>query len=429
MTIALLITTLGFVILVSVQEAKSPPLIYGGLYAGVMVALYFVVRLWLPHSDAILLPIVTLLTGVGLLMIYRLTYGAPVAENLAITQAVWILVGSGVFVFVVLFFRDYHKLFAYKYLLALVAFGLIAATFTPLGYEVNGARLWVQIGPVNFQPSEFARILLIVFFAGYLAEKRDLLAATSRSFMGVQLPALKYFGPIALVWALSLGLLIFEKDLGSSLLFFAVPLLMLYAATGRVAYVILGTFLFASGSLVTFRFFSHVKVRIQSWINPWSDPDGAGFQITQSIFNIADGGLTGTGLGRGFSQSIPNVQTDFIFSTAASELGFLGATTLLLAFLLFAYRGTKIALLAEDDASKLLAFGLTIVFAMQTLIIVGGVTKAIPLTGLTLPFVSYGGSSVVGNFILTALLLVVSERAGKRFIEDEKKAGYREEVA
>jgi peptidoglycan glycosyltransferase len=231
------------------------------------------------------------------------------------------------------------------------------------------------------------------------------------------------------VWALSLGLLIFEKDLGSSLLFFTVPLLMLYAATGRTAYVILGTFLFVVGALATYRFFSHVQVRVLSWLDPWSDPYGEGFQITQSIFNIADGGLTGTGLGRGFSQSIPNVQTDFIFSTAASELGFLGATTLLLAFLLFAYRGTKIALLAEDDASKLLAFGLTIVFAMQTLIIVGGVTKAIPLTGLTLPFVSYGGSSVVGNFILTALLLVVSERAGKRFIEDEKKAGYKEEAA
>ena len=429
MTIALLITTLGFATLVSVQEAKSPPLIYGGLYAGVMVALYFVVRLWLPHSDAILMPIITLLTGVGLLMIYRLTYDAPVAENLAITQAVWILVGSGVFVSVVLFFRDYQKLFAYKYLLALVAFGLIAATFTPLGYEVNGARLWVHIGPVNFQPSEFARIILIVFFAGYLAEKRDLLTATSRSFMGVQLPALKYFGPVALVWLLSLGLLVFEKDLGSSLLFFTVPLLMLYAATGRIAYVILGAFLFVVGSLATYQWFSHVQVRVTSWLDPWSDPYGEGFQITQSIFNIADGGLTGTGLGRGFSQSIPNVQTDFIFSTAASELGFLGATTLLLAFLLFAYRGTKIALLAEDDASKLLAFGLTVLFAMQTLIIVGGVTKAIPLTGLTLPFVSYGGSSVVGNFILTALLLVVSEKAGKRFVEDGKKGGYGEEAA
>ena len=421
MTIALLITTLGFATLVSVQEAKSPPLIYGSLYAGVMVVLYLGVRLWLPHSDTILLPITTLLTGIGLLMIYRLTYEVPGVENLAPAQAIWILVGSGTLVLVVLFFRNYHKLFAYKYLLALVAFGLIVSTFTPLGYEVNGARLWVQIGPVHFQPSEFARIALIIFFAGYLAEKRDLWAATSRSFMGVQLPALKYFGPVALVWAVSVVLLIFEKDLGSSLLFFAVPLLMLYAATGRIAYIILGAFLSAIGSLATYYLFSHVQVRVTSWLDPWSDPYGAGFQITQSLFNIADGGLTGTGLGRGFSQTIPNVQTDFIFSTVASELGFLGTTALLLAFLVFVYRGTKIALLAEDDASKLLAFGLTAMFAMQTLIIVGGVTKTIPLTGITLPFVSYGGSSVVGNFILTALLLVVSEKAGTRFFEDEEE--------
>ena len=417
--LALLITTLGFASLIFVQEANAPPLVYGAYYAGTMVALYLGVRLWLPHSDTLLLAIVTLLTGLGLVVIYRLTYEVPGVENLATTQAGWILVGSGALVVTVLFLRDYHKLFAYKYLLALIAIGLVASTFTPLGYDVNGARLWVQIGPVTFQPSEFARIALIVFFAGYLAEKRDLWAATSRSFMGVQLPALKYFGPIALVWAASLGLLVFEKDLGSSLLFFAVPLLMLYAATGRVAYVILGTLLFAVGSYATYLAFSHVQLRVATWLDPWSDPNDSGFQITQSIFNIADGGITGSGLGEGFSQTIPEVETDFVFSTIASELGLLGATAVLLVFLIFVYRGIKIALLAQDDASKLLAFGLTTAFAMQTLIIVGGVTKAIPLTGITLPFISYGGSSVVGNFILTGLLLVVSEKAGKRFAGEE----------
>jgi cell division protein FtsW (lipid II flippase) len=413
--LALLITTLGFASLIFVQEANAPPLVYGAYYAGTMVALYLGVRLWLPHSDTLLLAIVTLLTGLGLVVIYRLTYEVPGVENLATTQAGWILVGSGALVITVLLLRDYHKLFAYKYLLALIAIGLVASTFTPLGYDVNGARLWVQIGPVTFQPSEFARIALIVFFAGYLAEKRDLWAATSRSFMGVQLPALKYFGPIALVWAASLGLLVFEKDLGSSLLFFAVPLLMLYAATGRIAYVIIGALLFAVGSYATYLAFSHVQLRVATWLDPWSDPNDSGFQITQSIFNIADGGITGSGLGEGFSQTIPEVETDFVFSTIASELGLLGATAVLLVFLIFVYRGMKIALLAQDDASKLLAFGLTTAFAMQTLIIVGGVTKAIPLTGITLPFVSYGGSSVVGNFILTGLLLVVSEKAGKRF--------------
>jgi cell division protein FtsW (lipid II flippase) len=414
MILALLITTLGFATLIFAQGAASPPLIYGAYYAGTLFALYLGVRLMLPHSDVLLLPLVTMLTGLGLVMIFRLTYNVDGKEGLAITQAVWILIGSGTMFLLVLFFRNYHRLFDYKYLLAAVAVLLIASTFTPLGYEVNGARLWVSVGPVGFQPSEFARIALIVFFAGYLAETRDLLAATSRTILGVQIPALKYFGPVALVWAASLGLLVFEKDLGSSLLFFAVPLLMLYAATGRIAYVLLGTLLFTVGSFLAFLLFDHVKVRVRAWLDPWAYPDTDGFQILQSIFNIADGGLLGTGLGAGFAQTIPEVETDFVFSAIASELGLLGATAVLLAFLVFVYRGTKIALLAEDDASKLLAFGLTAMFAIQTLVIVGGVTKAIPLTGITLPFVSYGGSSVVGNFILTGLLLLISERAGRR---------------
>ena len=414
MILALLVSTLGFATLIFVQEATSPPLVYGAYYAGTLLVLYLGVRLLLTHSDVLLLPIVTMLTGIGLVMIYRLTYNVEGVENLATTQAVWILVGSGAMLFIVLFFRNYHRLFDYKYLFALAAVALIALTFTPLGYEVNGARLWVSLGPVGFQPSEFARIALVIFYAGYLAEKRDVLTATSRSFLGIQIPALKYFGPVALVWAASLGLLVFEKDLGSSLLFFAIPLLMIYAATGRIAYIMLGGLLFSIGSFVTYFLFGHVQLRVESWLDPWGDPDGAGFQILQSIFNIADGGLTGTGLGAGFSQTIPEVETDFIFSAIASELGLLGATAILLAFLAFVYRGIKISLLAEDEASKLLAFGLTAMFALQTLIIVGGVTKAIPLTGITLPFVSYGGSSVVGNFILTALLLVISERAGRR---------------
>ena len=414
MILALLVTTLGFATLIFAQGATSPPLIYGAYYAGTLFALYLGVRLMLPHSDVLLLPLVTLLTGLGLVMIFRLTYNVDGKQGLAITQAVWILIGSGTMFLLVLFFRNYHRLFDYKYMLAAVAVLLIASTFTPLGYEVNGARLWVSLGPVGFQPSEFARIALIIFFAGYLADTRDLLAATSRTILGVQIPALKYFGPVALVWAASLGLLVFEKDLGSSLLFFAVPLLMLYAATGRIAYVLLGGVLFSVGSFLAFLLFDHVKVRVRAWLDPWAYPDTDGFQILQSIFNIADGGLLGTGLGAGFSQTIPEVETDFVFSAVASELGLLGATAVLLAFLVFVYRGTKIALLAQDDASKLLAFGLTAMFALQTLVIVGGVTKAIPLTGITLPFVSYGGSSVVGNFILTGLLLLISEKAGRR---------------
>lgn len=420
MILALLVTAAGFATLIFVQEATSPPLVYGAYYCGVLFAIYLFVRVWLPHSDVLLLPIVTMLTGIGLVMIFRLTYDMDNEENLAITQAIWILVGSGAMLFVVMFFRNYHRLFEYKYLIALGGLLFILLTFTPLGYEVNGARRWVDIGPVSFQPSEFGRLALIVFFAGYLAEKRDVMAATSRSFLGVQLPSLKYFGPVAVVWAFSLAILVFEKDLGSSLLFFAVPLLMLYVATGRTAYIILGGMLFSVGSLLAYLAFGHVQVRVRAWLDPWEDPDGEGFQIVQSLFNIADGGILGTGLGAGFSQTIPEVQTDFIFSTIASELGLLGATVVLLAFLIFVYRGIKISMLSTDGASKLLAFGLTSMFALQTIIIVGGTTKAIPLTGMTLPFVSYGGSSVVGNFLLTALLLVVSEKAGRHIVEEQE---------
>ncbi|MGF1472533.1 MAG: FtsW/RodA/SpoVE family cell cycle protein [Rubrobacteraceae bacterium] len=423
MILALLVIAAGFATLIFVQEATSPPLIYGAYYGGILFAIYLFIRAWLPHSDVLLLPIVTMLTGIGLVMIFRLTYNVEGVENLATTQAVWILVGSAAMLFVVTFFSNYHWLFEYKYLFAFAALFLIALTFTPLGYEVNGARLWVQIGPVNFQPSEFARIALIIFFAGYLAEKRDLMAATSRSFLGIQIPSPKYFGPVAVVWALSLGLLVFEKDLGSSLLFFAVPLLMLYVATGRAAYVILGSLLFLAGAYVAYLLFSHVQLRVRTWLDPWQDPTGDGFQIVQSLFNIADGGIFGTGLGAGFSQTIPEVQTDFIFATIASELGLLGASVVLLAFLVFVYRGIKISMLATDDASKLLAFGLTSMFAIQTLVIIGGATKAIPLTGITLPFVSYGGSSVVGSFLLTAFLLVISEKAGERIVEEHDDYG------
>ncbi len=419
MVLALLVTTVGFATLIFVQEATSPPLIYGAYYVGVLLAIYLFVRVWLPHSDVLLLPIITLLTGLGLVMIFRLTYNVEGVENLATTQALWILVGSVTMLFLVVSFRNYYWIFEYKYLFAVAALALILLTFTPLGYEVNGARLWVSLGPVSFQPSEFARLALVIFFAGYLAEKRDLMAATSRSFLGVQIPSLKYFGPVAAVWAISLGLLVFEKDLGSSLLFFAVPLLMLYVATGRLAYVILGSLLFSVGAFVAYLLFGHVQLRVRTWLDPWQDPNGDGFQIIQSLFNISDGGIFGTGLGEGFSQTIPEVQTDFIFATIANELGLMGGTVVLLAFLIFVYRGIKISMLAADDASKLLAFGLTSMFAIQTMVIVGGATKAIPLTGITLPFVSYGGSSVVGNFILTAFLLIISEKAGKRIVEEQ----------
>lgn len=414
MILALLVTSLGFATLIYVQGATSPPVIYGVYYAGTLSLVYLVVRVWLPHADAMLLPLVTLLTGLGLVMIFRLSQDIEAIENLATTQSVWILVGSGALLFIALFFRNYEVLFGYKYLFALAAVVLVGLTLTPLGTTVNGARLSVEIGSVNFQPSVFARIALVIFFAGYLADKRELLAATSRSFLGMQIPRLKYFGPVLLVWAGSLALMVLQNDLGSGLLFFAVPILMMYAATGRIAYVILGGGLFAVGSYAAYEVFGRVQERVQVWLDPRAYSDDQGYQILQSLYNISDGGVLGTGLGGGFSHTIPEVQTDFIFSTIASELGLIGAAGVLMVFLIFIYRGIKVSLLAGDSASKLLAYGLSTMFAIQTFIIIGGVLKAIPLTGITLPFVSYGGSSVVGNFILTGLLLVVSERAGKQ---------------
>ncbi|WP_047866081.1 FtsW/RodA/SpoVE family cell cycle protein [Rubrobacter aplysinae] len=425
MVLALLTVALGFAILLLGREGgiASPPFVYGGAYAGMMLGVYLIVRLWLPYADALLIPIVTLLTGVGLIMIYRAGFTEGVPASLATTQVVWVLVGCVVLLLTIFLFRNYQRLLSYKYLIALGAFVLIGLTFTPFGQEVNGARLWVDIGPVRFQPSEFARIALVIFFAGYLAEKRDVMAATSRSFIGIPLPPLKHFGPVAMVWAASLGLLVFEKDLGSSLLFFVVPLLMLYVATGKLAYVLIGSLLFAGGAVAGYFMFDHVQVRVSAWLDPWSQANEGGYQILQSIFAISEGGVAGTGLGEGLAGRIPEVQTDFIFSSVASELGLLGATALLMAFLVFAYRGLKIALYAPDDGSKLLAGGLTVMFALQTFIIVAGVTKLIPLTGITLPFVSYGGSSVVGNFILTGLLLVISNKAGRRMALGEEWEG------
>lgn len=413
MMLALIAVAVGFATLLVTQHVAAPPMIYGGAYLGTMCILYLAVRIALPHSDALLIPLVTLLTGVGLLMVYRLTYNVVGVQNLATTQVVWILVGSGALFLTILLFRDYQRLLNYRYLLALIALGLITSTIV-FGHEVNGAKLWLQIGPVSFEPSQLAQILLIMFFAKYLAEKREVMTVTTRRFLGLQIPSLKYFGPVVFVWLISVALLIFEKDIGFSLLFMAVSLLMMYTATGRITYVLLGTLLFVIGLPILYEVFTHVRVRIDSWLDPWSDPYATGFQILQSIFNISDGGITGTGLGQGFAQTIPDVQTDYVFSAIASELGFLGATVILLTFLMFAYRGMKIALLAQDSASKLLAGGLTMAFTLQTLIVVGGVTKAIPLTGLGLPFVSYGGTSVVSNFILTGFLLVISEQAGQK---------------
>jgi len=285
------------------------------------------------------------------------------------------------------------------------------------GREVNGARLWVYVGSIGFQLPELAKILLMVFFAAYLCDVRELLAVSTRRILGIGIPPVRYLMPLLVVWAFSLALLIFMKDLGTSLLFFSAMLALLYVATERPFYVVVGIVLFAAGAYVLYHIFPHVRIRVDIWLNPWVDPSGRGYQILQSLFALASGGLLGRGLGEGYLVTssgrplIPASETDFIFSAIGEELGLVGGIAIILLYLIFVYRGLRIAMAAGDDFSRLVAVGLSAIFGIQAFLILGGVTKLIPLTGITLPFVSYGGSSIVSNFALLALLLLAGERA------------------
>jgi cell division protein FtsW (lipid II flippase) len=349
---------------------------------------------------------VALLSAIGVTMIYRLE-----PED-AFRQSLWIVIGVVLFAATLIALRrDYRVIESYKYLFGLGAVVLMALPAVPgIGLTINGANLWVKLGPLQFQPGELAKIFLIVFLAGYLRDKREVLAQGR----------LKDFGPLLLIWGAAMLVLVQTNDLGSALLQFGIFLAMIYVATGRALYALGGTILFVVGAAAVYAFVPRVESRVSVWLDPWSDADGAGYQSVQSLFSIANGGFGGTGFGRGTfattegNQIIPFLNTDFIYSAIAQELGLIGAAALLLVFMLFIARGMRTALQAEDGFSKLLAAGLTFGFALQTFIIVGGVLRVIPLTGITLPFVSYGGSSVVTNFMLLAGLMLVSNRANAR---------------
>ena len=374
-------------------------------------------RVTVPYADPYLLPMTALLTAVGVTVIYRLDDGD------AGRQTLWVVIGVGVFALTLFVLRrDYRVLENYKYLFGIGSIALLALPALPgIGKTINGARLWVDVGPVQFQPGELAKIFLIIFLAGYLRDKREVLAQFR----------LKDFGPLFLIWGAAMLVLVQTSDLGSALLYFGIFLAMLYVATGRAVFVAGGLVLFVLGATAVYRVVSHVQERVTIWLHPWTtEPvpcaitggealrqDCGSFQLVKSLYSIGNGGFGGTGLGRGtFTNTdgqpiIPYLNTDFIYSAIAQELGLIGACGLLLVYMLFITRGMRIALMAQDGFSKLLAAGLTFGFALQAFIIVGGVLRVIPLTGITLPFVSYGGSSVVANFILLALLLHVSNRA------------------
>ncbi|MEX1358479.1 MAG: FtsW/RodA/SpoVE family cell cycle protein [Gaiellaceae bacterium] len=400
-----LITGLGFasVYIAGRHEISAGSLSYAGLFLVLYLVAHAVARIAVPYADPYLLPMVALLTAVGLTLIYRLN------PDDAFRQGLWIVVGVAAFSGTLLTLRgDYRRLESYKYLFGIGAIMLLALPAAPvIGKTVNGARLWVDLGPLQFQPGEFAKLALIVFLAGYLREKREVLAQARP----------KELGPLLVIWGAAMLVLVQTGDLGSALLYFGIFLGMLYVATARPAFVGAGLALFVGGAVALYQVVPRVEQRVTAWLDPWSDPDQSGYQIIQSLYSIANGGFWGTGLGRGtFTTTagdtlIPFAKTDFIFSVIAQELGLVGAAALLLVYMLVVVRGFRTALLADDGFSKLLAAGLTFGLAIQSFIILGGIVRLIPLTGITLPFVSYGGSSIVANFVLLAGLLLVSNRA------------------
>ena len=413
------ITGIGFAsVYIARQEVVSTAsLSYALFFFGLYLVAHVIARVTVPNADPYLLPMAGLLTAFGVTEIYRLD-----PDN-AFRQGLWVVVGVGVFSTTLILLRhDFRRLESYKYIFGVSSIVLLALPALPLiGETVNGARLWVKLGPLQFQPGELAKIFLIVFLAGYLREKREVLAQGR----------LKDFGPLLAIWGAAMLVLVETNDLGSALLYFGIFLAMLYVATGRALFVAAGLALFLGGAAVVYQVVTRVESRVTIWLHPWTDDkvfcsqtgglalrqDCDSYQLVKSLYSIGNGGFSGKGLGQGtFANAggdplIPYLNTDFIYSALAQELGLIGAAALVLLYMLFCLRGFRTALLAQDGFSKLLAVGLTFGFALQTFIIVGGVLRLIPLTGITLPFVSYGGSSIVANFILLAGLLLVSNRA------------------
>jgi cell division protein FtsW (lipid II flippase) len=423
----LLVAGFTAVFVVRSDEIGDLSLIYGGYFLALCLAAHVLLRIRLPNADPYLFPLCALLAAVGLVVLYRID------DALAGKQATVFLLGLVLFALTIIVLRDYHVLERYRYLIALGSIALLMAPLLPGigGQATNGAYLSLDFGPLSFQPAELAKIGVVIFLASYLAERRELLSVAARRIAGVTIPPLKHFGPLLVVWGAAMVMLVFIRDLGSSLMFFGAFLAVLYVATARISYVLAGAAMFVLGAAFFSETVPHVQDRVDIWLDPFAAnaPEGAG-QLQQSLFAQADGGLFGTGLGEsllklpgpffpdscseGFpycGSILPEPHTDFIYAVIVAELGLFGGCALILIYARIAARGFKTAVMAADGFSKLLAAGLTAVFALQAFVIIGGVTKVIPLTGVTLPFVSYGGSSVVANLILIALLLMVSDRA------------------
>ncbi|MDY3292525.1 MAG: FtsW/RodA/SpoVE family cell cycle protein [Parolsenella sp.] len=362
------------------------------------VAAHIAIRLLAPGADPAILPLVFILSGIGITFVTRL------APEDAMGQVVWLFVSVVAMVATLILIPNLDRLADYKFTLGLtgVALLLMPAIF---GTEIYGSKLWIRIGGFSFQPGEIAKILIVLFLAAYLSENRELLSASSHKVGPFTLPRLRMLTPMLVMWGMCLVVVVFERDLGSAVLFFTLFVVMLYVATGRIGYVLVSLALLAIGGALSYKFFSHVRVRFQIWLDPFADPSGSGLQIVQSIYSLADGGLVGSGIGKGMPTLIPVVKSDFIFSAVAEEMGLLGGAAVLLLFMLLAVRGLTTAARAKSDMSAFTAVGLTTALSFQAFLIVGGVTKLLPLTGVTLPFMSQGGSSLLSSFIVIGLLL------------------------
>jgi cell division protein FtsW (lipid II flippase) len=406
-----LLVTAGFtaVLITRSKDINKVTVTYGLVFLGACLFAHIFIRARLPDADPYLFPLVGLLAAFGLVEIYR------ISPHRALGQAIWFGVGLAFFCATIVFLRDHRALERYRYTIAVVGIGLLMAPRVPgIGRATNGAYLSVGVGPVQFQPAEFSKLAIIVFLASYLNETRDVLVRG-------RLPrlSLKHLGPLLLIWGVAMLMLVFIRDLGSAIMFFGGFLALLYIATNRLSLVLPGLAMFVGGASFLANHIPHVQDRVDAWLHPFRPAlvEGKAYQIAQSLFAQADGGLFGQGFGQSLLEVskghpiIPAAHTDLIYAVIVDEVGLFGAVGVLVIALIFVARGFKTATLASDGFSKLLAAGLTSVFALQVFVIVGGVTKVIPLTGVTLPFVSYGGSSIVANFILVALLLIVSDKA------------------
>jgi cell division protein FtsW (lipid II flippase) len=422
-----LLLTGGFAAIFVEREnvVSDVSLTYGAIFLGLCLAAHVLLRFTLPDADPYLFPLFAVLACFGLVMIYRID------EDLAREQAQWFVLGLALFAVTIIALReDYRVLERYRYTIAAAGLALLVLPrFPVIGQQVNGAYLGVKMGPLSFQPAEFAKIAIIVFVASYLRDTRQLLVIGARRFMGVTIPPLKYLGPLLVVWGAAMLMLFVIQDIGSSLMFFGGFLAVLYVATNRLSFAVIGLSMFAAGAWVLYQIRPTIEHRVDAWLHPFDnrlyEQVGGSYQIAQSLFAQADGGVFGQGFGQALLSIsgpdgrplplLPAAQTDLIYAVITNELGLLGAGAVICVYLLAVERGFKTATLAGDSFSKLLATGLTAVFALQVFVIVGGVTRVIPLTGVTLPFISYGGSSILANFVLLALLLLVSDRARREY--------------